>query len=273
MANRYQQLVGLLGNNTSPLPTEGNGLAWKPILYNIGLITFFLFLVLLFIHYTYRPIFSFSPEDDGILPINRVTDLQITWKEPPAPEERAILTDSISTGFTVGLDIYVGSNFSFSQTKRVILYRSRAAVHPPNESRRDYAAIYPGTNFLIFFEEDTNDLVVMIFTQDSANRIEYESAPTVYNVPLKQFFRVVMVLLPTYLEVYINGKLVSTKALKNQPISSASSFFSTPEIFRPGVIVQNLQYWPRPLSALEVAKISTALPENPKSDISEAVCA
>jgi hypothetical protein len=274
MADRYTQLLGLLGDKmNSPLLSTNNnlggeavGFGWKSFLYNIGLLSFFIFLILLFIHFTYRPIFSFSVDDEGLIPLTRRTDVQIAWKEPPAADNKASFENPLPVGFTVALDVFVDNSFSFSETKRVILYRGRTAIVPPNESRRDYRVIYPGSNFLMFFEEDTNDLVIMVFTRDARNNIQYESAPTLFNVPLKQFFRVVFVLFPNYLELYMNGKLVSTKQLKNQPLFSTNSFFSTPDLFRPGIVVQNLQYWPRTLSSLEIAKLGMSLPPNPKSD-------
>lgn len=281
MATRIEQLRGLLGEKSLSRPIRYNNFgntgssgefSWRPVLYYIGLLTFFIFLLLLFIHFAYKPIFSFSPGDGGIIPLNRTTDLQLVWKEPPIADLSANLVNLLPCGITVALDIYIDVNFAFSKTKRTILYRGNQKVTPTNEAAQDYSTVYPGSNLLMFLEEDTNDLVVMIFTQNSTNPIEFESAPTLYNVPVRQFFRVIFVLLPNYLEVYMNGKLVSTKQLKSQPVNCTNTFYPTPDTFRPGVTVQNLQYWARPLSALEIANLATPLAGNPGSE-SPPVCA
>jgi len=57
-----------------------------------------------------------------------------------------------------------------------------------------------------------------------------------------------------FVEIYINGKLEKSMALKNSPItvSNKAAFFPVISSIGPNVLISNLAFWSRALSAREV---------------------
>ena len=88
-----------------------------------------------------------------------------------------------------------------------------------------------------------------------------ESTPTILNVPIRQPFRLTIVLLPQVLEVYMNGKLYGTKTFRYILKSTPSYFFGPPDMYRTSTRIMNVQYWDRPLNAREVRAAGPALPD------------
>ena len=216
-------------------------------LFYLCISAFIIFLILVFVHYTYRPIFSFSSGDGGIVPIGSgVSDAQLIWTtEPPGSTLISTLDKILPCGFTVSLDVFIDKDLALSNTERMILYRGRAqggvrrAASAP-DSANTLQLKYPDSNLLIYLQKDTNDLVVSAVTFDAAG--EYiESAPTVLNVPIRQPFRLSTVYLPNLLEVYMNGRFVGSRVLKGKPKQTATQFFPPPEQFQQTVKILNLK--------------------------------
>jgi hypothetical protein len=146
--------------------------------------------------------------------------------------------------------------------RRVFFYRAKNHIIPSEID--DLISTYPDSNILMYLLPNTNDLVVSAVTKDKDGGLHLESAQTVLNVPIRQPFRLTVVFLPQVLEVYINGKLFSTKTLQHQPIQTNNYFWGPPEQFRKTVRVMNFAYWDRPLMAMEVPKTPPALPDASK---------
>lgn len=220
---------------------------------------FIVFLLLILIHYTYTPIFSFSSGDGGTIPIGSgVSDAQLIWEEePPGSALISELEKVLPCGFTLSLDIFIDKDLAVSNTERMILYRGKKAVVP--NSAKTLQANYPDSNLLIYLQKDTNDLVVSAVTFDAGG--EYiESAPTVLNVPIRQPFRLSTIYLPNLLEVYMNGRFVGSRVLKGKPKQTSTQFLPPPEQFQQTVKILNLSYWSRPLLAREIASAPPPFP-------------
>ena len=226
---------------------------WSATFFSFSMGLLIIFLVLLLIHYTITPIFSFTSGDGGMIPLSNTSDGQVAWtKGPPLADVSANVVGILPNTITIQQDIYVDNELTLSNRKRVFLYRASGPVVVDTSQPEDLATQYAESNLLMYLTPNTNDLIVTAVTKDKkTNAILYESAPTILNVPTKEVFRLTVVLLPELLEVYLNGKLRATRVLNNQPLDSAAYFFSTPDAFRNSVRVMNFKYWNRAITAVE----------------------
>ena len=238
--------------------SEGDGISG--MLFSFAMALFIIFLVLLIIHYSVAPIFSFTSGDGGVFPLANTTDGQLVWtKEPPLADMSGNVQRILPYGFTVQQDIYIDNEMILSNRKRVFFYRSVNPIVVDPTQTEDLLVQYPESNLFMYLSPNTNDLIVTAVTKKANNDLVFESAPTLLNVPTKQVIRLTVVLLPQIMEVYLNGKLHGTRTFKYTPMTTNTYFFSTPDAFRGTVRVMNFKYWDRALSAVEVSKSSPPL--------------
>lgn len=266
MTSRAEQLAKLLGETTSPrfsyTNTEGSG-EWSGMLYNIALIVFVLFLLLIIVHYTITPIFTFTYGEKGIFGLADTSDGQLVWNTGPVVADlSANVMKIMPLGFTIQQDIFVQEDTTPTVRPRVFFYRSQSAIVPAS-ANTDITTQYPDSNLVMYLLPHTNDLVVSAITKNGENTF-IESAPTILNVPVRQPFRLTVVLLQQVLEVYLNGQLFGTKTFRYPPKQTATNFFGPPDAFRSSVRTMNFQYWDRPLSAMEIKNAPPPLPDASK---------
>ncbi len=250
---------------TSTLPNgnAGGDATFSSSLFGFAIALLIVFVILLIIHYSITPVFSFTGGDGGIFPLANTSDGQLVWqKGPPTADLSANVIRILPTTFTIQMDVYMDNEASLSNRKRVFLYRAMNPVTSTSgvvSGVEDIAVQYPESNLLLYLSPNTNDLIVTAVTVKPNGDLTFESAPTLLNVPIKQVFRLTVVLLPQMMEVYLNGKLHGTRTFRYTPKSSNAYFFSTPDAFRQSVRVMNFKYWDRTLSAVEVLKSGPAL--------------
>jgi hypothetical protein len=217
-----------------------------PYVFYISLFIFILFLILVFIHFTVYPIFSFSPNDNGFIPIPTASDRQIAFtKSPAAADLSANFINVPVSSYTIGMDLYFTGVFEPSNTPLVLLYRSNDIQTPPTDSK-SLITTYSKTNLIVWLDSFKNDLKVSGIQKDSNLQTS-----VIENVPIKKVFRVTFVFADTFLEVYINGKLESTQPFQNlKPVADTYRFYTGRTTS--SVQMSNLTFWPRILSAREV---------------------
>ena len=263
MASRAEELAKLIGSpRMSVIANSGAGSS-TGYLYPVLALVFLVFLILLVVHYTYTPIFRFSFGGPGIIPLANTNDGKLVWTKGPVPADlSANVLPILPNTFTVQMDVFVDPQTSLGQNDRVFFYRARSAVQP--NFSQTIMKQYDESNLIVRLLPDTNDLVVSAVTLQDPGNLEtatLESTPTILNVPVRQPFRITIVLLPQVLEVYLNGRLFGTKTFRYPLKSSLGYFFGTPDAFRSSVRVMNVQYWDRPLSSKEVKNAGPALPD------------
>lgn len=233
---------------------SGEGSSWGSFFFSAGIALLFVFMILLVVHYTITPVFSFRKGDGGSISLANTSDGQLVWtKAPPLADVSANLLKVLPNSFTVQQDIYMDNEAALSNRKRVFFYRSMTPVTIDTSQPEDLLRSFPESNLFMYLSPNTNDLIVTAVTQNPrTNDLIFESTPTMLNVPIKEVIRITVVLLPQMMEVYLNGKLYGSKTFRFPLISSTAYFFSTPNAFRSSVRVMNLQYWDRPLSSVEV---------------------
>ena len=258
----YLPTTGLLPN----LASLSNIVAW---MFYISLTLFILFLILVFIHFTMTPVFSFSPNDSGFIPVPTVSDQQTVFTKNPAISDLpAKFKDAPPCSYTVAADVYLSGNFFSSSIPRVLLYRSISGKvsPPPTDTSANFVTRYPDTNMLLWLDSMKNDLYVSVITSTSgtATTARLETSQAVQNVPVKNVFRVTVVFTQQFAEIYINGKLEQTMAIKSPPVTVAptAEFYPVIQSIGPNVLISNLSFWPRVLTSREVAAYGSPVSNN-----------
>ena len=224
--------------------------------FKAGLLSFILFLVLLLIHWTIYPIFSFTPGDGGIIPVPTASDRQLAYeKEPAAPTLRSKFTELLSCGYTIGMDVYLTGNFQTTQLPRVLLYRALEAQNPAStETESSLITRYgSNSNLIVWLDPVKNDLHVSVVSMNTNSVKVLSARRPIENVPLRKVFRVTVVFTPGFVETYINGKLRLTTPLTNPPIQvTEGDFYPVIAPAMTNAMIANLAYWPRVLTPKEV---------------------
>jgi len=236
----------------SPITIESSGkyltIALK---YSFFAVMFFMFsLVFLIVLQSMGfKTFSFLPDDGGAIPIPYLpTNRQIAFPTSiMAADASANLINLVSSKYTVSLDVFIESDFVNQSVPRVLLYRSanNVVLTASDTSIEEIILKMPQTNFILYLDPYTNDLMAEIIflpttngsptgsssgipsgipsgragarpnqIQKTADRtlldslnITTISMPPITNVPIRTPFRITMMLSESLLEVYINGDL------------------------------------------------------------------
>jgi hypothetical protein len=237
-----------------------------------GVVGIFVILLLLtFIHYTITPVFSFSPNDKGVIPIPTVSDKQTAFTKVPASSDVAAeLKDFQSCNYTVGFDLYNTGAFPLTKMPRVIFYRSISAISMTDSDTRDSLKVkFSGSNFALWFDETKNDMFFTVFTQvpagtdsttPSTSPVSAETFGPIENIPFKSVQRITIVFSSQFVEIYQNGKLALSGALKNPPklVPPTALLFPPVAQLQNQIMIGSLAYWPRHLSAREIQAYEAA---------------
>jgi hypothetical protein len=102
------------------------------VLLYMFLYLFILFLILLIVHYTFTPVFQFTPGSSGLIPISTIADDKIYWtdkKQPPAESRVPLDSDAIAQApfdkdFTVSVDLYLRRPIDSASNRRILFYKT-----------------------------------------------------------------------------------------------------------------------------------------------------
>lgn len=250
-ASTFSESQGLLGGVIS-------------FFFYLSLMAFFIFLILVFVHFTITPIFKFDTNDKGLVNLTNTGDGQLIWKNAIAnADEKGEFKNPLNCNYTISMDILVKNQLSMTSTPKVILYRSESPVAPPRDKKAsDLFDIYPDTNLLVYIDAEKNDLNVVAVTMDNTNSLSPEGIPPISNISLETPFRLTIVFQPAFMEVYLNGQLQATRIFIGRPKETTGTFYAPSEFVRESVRVANLQYWSRTLSPSEIQSSGPVLPSS-----------
>ncbi len=228
-------------------------------LFYFSAAAFVLLVILVLIHYTLYPIFSFSDGDPGIITVPTASDKQSAFTKGPANFDiSANFVGIPSCSYTVGMDIYIAGDFSSMTVPRVLLYRglgTPGAIRPPaTDTSANLVTRFPNTNLLVWLDPVKNDLYVSGITTDGTSAY-LESTKAIENVPLRQPFRITVVFAPMLVEVYMNGRLEQAIPFKKplRTIEGAQNYFwPVISTIDKNTVIGNVNFWPRTLSSREV---------------------
>ena len=154
------------------------------------------------------------------------------------------------------MDVFLSGNFLASEIPRVILYRAESPVTTDSGTVDTIADTYEGRNIVVWLDPVKNDLYVSALTSDNdGNTITLETTAAIENVPVRKVFRVAVVFAPQFIEVYINGRLEKSLALRNPivTVSDTTNLYPTIRPIQQNVMIGNLSMWPRILTAREIS--------------------
>lgn len=241
---------------TSSLPSVSTAfVSFLSILFYLSTFVFIVFLILTFIHFTIRPILPFVSVTENI-PISQ--EKQVAWTTTPALSEQAAgLKNPKTCDYTLSLDIFPTSKYISQKAPRVFLYRSAQIVNlPKNAGKEQFITLFPTTNILGYIDAEKNDLYIGVVTsKNGVKSMEY--AEKIVNVPVQKTLRLTLLVMPTFIEIYVNGNLEQTLVFKGQLVESVQDFWSPPTHVREAVQAGNLMYWPRPLKSTEIRELAS----------------
>jgi hypothetical protein len=268
---------GSLGSASTPTTTSSGGYALEFLFY-FFLYGFTIFLLLLLVHFTVRPIFQVVPGGKGILPIPTTSDYSLYWAKgiqptTPAPDRTVVGDSLISYPFvkvyTVSADICLTSLAGHSGLDRLIFYCSSDSSFSldtfsltPNLSLSEqFATKVNGVSMICYVADDTNDLIVTYFMKSASDgSIVQRSSFPIQNIPLYTPFRVTIVYDKNMITVYFNGVQVSQTTLANtNPRNEARHAFYANTLSSKCGYVQTLLLWNRPLLYSEITGNTVAL--------------
>lgn len=239
----------------------------------ICLLSFVLLIVLQFMGFK---TFSLLPDDGGLITVPLLpTNRQVSFpKGLMAANASANFLHTVPSNYTISFDVFIQSNFVDPSIPRVLLYRALSPVILTSSDTTigRIANKMPQTNFILYLDPYTNDLMANVYVMPSdalsgspsgspsgtpsgspsGSSVRVISMPSIKNVPIKTPFRITMMLSDILLEVYINGDLQkSVPLIGGSPITvpSNSNFYGPPSIVGQSVAISNLSFWNTPLSS------------------------
>ena len=192
-----------------------------------------LLIILLIVHYTIYPIFQLQAGGPGFIPIPFMQSQEVFWDkgtfEDVSGNCKVNLTKqtynwSMSLDISIKNPVLTVQDTQFKTLFRLLFNRGGEVNPSPTFSDGSIKDIFTGSNrynLAIGLLRDTNDLYVSTYTAAG------EQGVLLSNVPTQTPFRIGVVVMPTYLEVYFNGELSKTIKLAGQVLDIPSDS-STP---------------------------------------------
>jgi hypothetical protein len=219
------------------------------------LLVFVSFAFLLILQSLGFKVYSFLPEDGGVItvpgPTNRQNIMKYSiWK----PDSKELLANLVKSNYTISVDVFITNKIADNSIPRVILYR---AINPVTLDTNDISipsllsSKMSGSNFVLYLDPNKNDLMADVYLNGAAsNKV---SIPPIENVPIQRPFRITMMLSDNLLEIYINGELQKSLPFYtgNVPrdVSTNFKFHGPPYFVGNSILVSNVSYWPTILSS------------------------
>jgi len=181
-----------------------------------------LFIILLIVHYTIYPIFQLQAGGPGLIPIPFMQSQEVFWDKGVFDDVSGNCKVNLTKqayNWSMSLDISIKNPVLTIQDKdfktlfRLLFNRGGELKEAPTFGDGSIKDIFTDTNkynLAIGLLRDTNDLYI------STNTAAGEQGVLLQNVPTQTPFRIGVVVMPTYLEVYFNGELSKTLKLAGQ---------------------------------------------------------
>ena len=220
----------------------------------------------MFIHYTVYPIFQLNPGGPGIVPVPGFNDSKVYWQPtssvttftdlPEAKTDKG--ADAIN--YSLCIDLVVRDPYMTNGNGYVVLFNRGGTINPNPAANTAITGTISGYNLVMALAPNTNDLVVsMLNSSDNPENV------LIPNIPIKAPFRIGVVVFGSVFEVYLNGKLVKTRAIATGNVTNHGNF-QGPKLNN--ARVGNLILWPRTASAAEIRYATPPLmPAIPDDDV------
>jgi hypothetical protein len=196
---------------------------------------YYLLIILLIVHYTIYPVFQLQAGGPGFIPIPFMQSQQVFWDKGIFEDisgnckvnmPNQVFNWSMSLDISIKNPVLTVQDTQGTQSKslfRLLFNRGGEVKSSPTFRDGSIGDIFNDDagankyNLAIGLLRDTNDLYI------STNTMDGEQGVLLPNVPTQTPFRIGVVVMPTYLEVYFNGKLSKTLKLAGQITSIPSN--------------------------------------------------
>lgn len=266
------------------------------IVFYTTLAAFFIFLLMLVIHYSVTPFLPFISTNVKSIVSEEAYISKTLYNESPAPPDTLMKFDPTITilnkeKFTLTFDCMINNTYRSTTVPRVLLYfgGSSPAVVANNNSLREYfgssesdtsrllnstnsdlITSFDKSNFIVYADPVKNDLKVGIFTSDENNKKYLEIASIIPNIPINEPFQITVVLGTTFVEVYKNKKLESTYTIgsllqKSTRLNTSSIPASNYGIYTPisfigdSIKIGNIQFYNGILTSGQIRDLTPTL--------------
>lgn len=232
---------------------------WKGFALMFLSATVALFVILLIVHYTIKPIFKTTDAGPGMIPVPTVgrESTGFYWQKSAGSlnSSESILgsSDNGTFNYSLTLDILIKDPNVSSAVDRPILTRSDSQFTPASVSVEGVSIVQQVGNYnlAMYLDKSTNDLIVSTMSTTEAGAV-IENV-VIENVPVQKPFRVGVIMGNRYMEVYYNGKLHATRQLAGQPIAISGTFIPPTGNFSVMADVRNLRIWKGVITPPEMA--------------------
>jgi hypothetical protein len=248
------------GKSSSPYDLTANSSGYEmessisSILIYVTTIAIILTVILFLIHYTLYPIFSLQPGDPGIITIPGFADNEVFWTPSSTTKTFTDLSDvatKIQTNtynYSLSLDIAIQNPYISQTNGYTVLFSRGGAINPKPDANSSIKGTINNYNVAIALAPGNTDLIVSILNSDGN-----PDNVLIPNIPVKDPFRIGVVIMGTVFEVYLNGKLVRTKRYSSgAPGNYAGPFHPPDGSVARSVRVGNLLLWNRIASSQNI---------------------
>jgi hypothetical protein len=246
---------GSIASATAAVGAATGTSSWQGWVKKIGVIAAILALVigiLLVIHYTVRPIFKFTPDSGGIIPVpfakTGATSYWTSTRDSLTPlVDKDTPISEIPYNYSFAVDIILVDPTRSTDSYRPLLIRSGNGGQAPAtiSGTTPLHASLGNVNVALVLERNTNDLRVTTTLNTAARSRENI---VIRNIPIGTPFTVGVTLGSNYMEVYMNGKLYETKTFVGNPGEFVGTISPPAEANTDIARVRNLRIWPRVVS-------------------------
>lgn len=189
---------------------QASGMNITSLLFYAVVIVFIGLVVLVIIHYTYRPIFgkkSMLSGDAGT----------VYWETDQQSQHEDIATAKTALG-----DRYCDYSFVFDMIIDDPLAGTGSGAARPVMKREAAAG---ATNVVIELDKDVNDLHIKVSCKEGEN--EVFPVVVVENLPTRKGFTIGVILSEMFMEVYLNGRLYKTKTFGSAKLLDVGGNFKS----------------------------------------------
>jgi hypothetical protein len=223
--------------------------------FSIALI---ILIILVIVHFTYKPIFKLQPGAPGIISVPGTDDGKLFWNKTTVDtiKNTDLPIQSMSYGYSFILDILIQQPLLTRNWPRIIFCRGTIPIQAKYEFKSGFNATMHNMlqpyNIAVALLGNTNDLIISVLCS-STNNTETSENVLVSNIPIQEPFRLGVVLMQNALEVYINGRLTTTKTLKSPPREIYGDITTSIGTDLDKLAkLRNLKIWPRILIPSEI---------------------
>ena len=213
--------------------------------------------ILLFVHYFITPVIQTRPGAPGYIYLGTDNGV-LFWKDgyTPTIQNKDTPIASMYYGYTMIVDIKLSSVMPFGTQHRILFTRGATRKTPSSDSATTLTSMFDTYNLVVALLPDTTDLIVS--TMSSGKTAENI---ILSNVPVNTTFRLGIVLLEKSMEVYVNGRLIKTRALSTSLLDAKGDIETSATAQDQTVAkLRNLKIWPQ---ELPTPQIQNARPEMP----------